>query len=406
MIFEPKIPIALMFFLTEKARYKIAYGGRGGGKSWSVAESLLIKAFEKKRLIVCARETQESIGESVHSLLKNTIFKHGLEKYFEITKTEIRCYNGSRFIFKGLKHNPTGIKSLEGADICWIEEAENISLESWTSLDPTIRAKDSEIWITFNPREIDNTIYQMFVVNNMPDSIVRKITYKDNPWFHETALVPQMEYAKKYNPTMYDYVWLGNPLIATEAQIFKDKFSVEEFDTPDTPHLMKALYQQRFFYGADWGFAKDPTCLIRCFIREQFLYIDYEAYGVGIELQDISAKIFDKVPDSKKWPIKADSARPETITLMKRFGYNIDGALKWAKSVEEGIEYLRSFKKIIIHPRCKHTIDEFRLYSYKVDKNTDQILPIVVDAHNHLIDSLRYSIDGYIKHKTSIFDVL
>lgn len=154
----------------------------------------------------------------------------------------------------------------------------------------------------------------------------------------------------------------------------------------------------RLFFGADFGFANDPNTLVRCFILDGRLYIDYEAYAVGVELDEMP-QLYESVPGSHEWPIKADSARPETISyLANRVNppFRISAATKWQGSVEDGIAYLKSFEKIVIHPRCKHAADEFRLYSYKVDKTTDEVLPIILDKSNHIIDGLRYALDGYI----------
>lgn len=136
--------------------------------------------------------------------------------------------------------------------------------------------------------------------------------------------------------------------------------------------------------------------LVRCFILNDCLYVDQEAYGVGVEL-DETPQLFESIKTSRSFPIKADCARPETISFMRRRGFNISPAKKWQGSVEDGLAVLKSFRKIVIHPRCKHAADEFRLYSYKIDKNNGDILPIIEDKNNHIIDALRYSLDGYIK---------
>jgi phage terminase large subunit len=394
-----KLPKQLMFLLDEKARYKVAYGGRGGAKSHSFARALILKSLEGKKRILCTRDFQNSMADSVHKLLDDLISEYSLDAYFTVTKTNIVSCTGSEFIFKGLERSIKEIKSLEAIDICWVEEAAKTSAKSWDILLPTIRKEGSEIWISFNPDENRDFTYQEFVVNERPDSIVRKINYYDNPWLPE-PIKDQATYDRTHNMDRYDHVWLGNPKKRNDAQIFKDKWEVKEFDTPD----LHEMQNERFYYGADWGFAVDPTVLVRCFVQDNCLYIDYEAYGVGVEMNQLS-QLFVSIPESRKWPIIADSARPETISYLGQEydqgtdekGFNIVGAEKWKGSVEDGIEYLRSFKKIYIHPRCKHAIEEFQYYSYKVDKVTGEILPVVVDAHNHIVDALRYSLSGYIK---------
>jgi phage terminase large subunit len=195
-----------------------------------------------------------------------------------------------------------------------------------------------------------------------------------------------MEWLKSRDYQSYLHVWEGEVRKHSNALIFGGYFKVEDFETPR---------DARFYYGADWGFATDPTTLIRCFIKGKTLYIDSEAWAIGCEIDNTPA-LFEKVEGSRKWPIKADNARPETISYMRRQGFNISGAKKWQGSVEDGIEYLKTYD-IVIHPRCKHTIDEFNHYSYKVDKQTGDVLPVIVDANNHLCDSLRYALDGLIK---------
>lgn len=393
-----QLPKKLQFLLKEKARFKVVYGGRGSAKSSSMARALIIKALQEKNRILCTRELQNSISDSVHRLLTDIIYSNELDSFFEITKTSIKSTNGSEFIFKGVKNNINEIKSLEGIDICWVEEAQKISEISWDILIPTIRKSGSEIWICFNPDEKDDPTYQRFIINPPANTIVVKINYDDNKWFSDTELVAEMEYDRQFRPEIYENKWLGNIKKVSEALIFKNKFEVREFETPK----LDDVFENRFYFGIDFGFSNDPTAFIRCFIRDGFLYIDQEAGGIGVEMQQIKPFILDKIPESKKWIIYGDCSRPETIAFIKREGYNIQSCNKWNGSLDDGIEYLKSFKKIIIHPRCKNTIEEFNFYSYKVDKISGAILPVVVDKYNHYCDALRYSLDGYIKKKGKI----
>lgn len=391
-----ELPEKAYFLLTEKSRYKVLYGGRGSAKSWSIARALLILALKNKIRVLCTRELQTSIRDSVHKLLKDQILDLGLDQYYYITKELIRSNNGSEFLFKGMKNNVQEIKSLEGIDICWVEEAARMSLESWEILTPTIRKQNSEIWASFNPESIDDITYKKFILQKPDNAIIKKINYYDNPWF-DNPLDEEMEYDKKYNAELYDHKWLGNPKVLNDAQIFNKKYEVVEFETPN----INEIKENRFFFGADWGFAQDPTVLIRCFIQDRVLYIDYEAYQIKVETNSIP-ELFDKVPDSKNGLIYGDSARPEIISYLRSKGYNINAAAKGEGSVKAGIDYIRDFEKVIIHPRCKHTIDEFKFYSYKVDRVTGEILPKVIDKYNHCIDSLRYSLNQYIKRKGEI----
>lgn len=670
------------------ARYKVYYGGRGGGKSWAFATALLIQGMQKPLRVLCAREYQNSIADSVHKLLCDVIERCGWDSWYTITKDRITGRNGTEFIFAGLHHNVQEIKSKEGIDRCWVEEAHNVSAESWAVLLPTIRKDSSEIWISFNPQRVDDPTYD-FVLHPRPDSIVEQVNYDRNPFF-PAALEAERRYMLEVDPEGYKHVWEGECITMTDALVFKDKFEIRAFETPR---------DARFYFGADWGFAClvgdtviitetgnkqlkdvkpgdkvltrdgykavihaqsrgvksiygvdcgyntriiatedhkiltadgwrqvkdlrrtetlcitrsnltarfikgiltvstriistgnsaenantiafteqsgnfttakfqkavtsiistatrlitalricsasqkanikkfitrinsavyqkksggeaviqkktgqseerkhlqphkngaefaqsagslsrlrtfiknsvlrsaesartpvtakrntlangavkflqrlltviekpvqknvrinlqslgeaevfditvengeyfangvlvhncDPSVLVRCFILGDTLYIDHEAYGVQVDIDDLARKpgepgrsMFDEVPESRRWPIYADSARPETISYVAQRGFNIAPAEKWAGSIEDGIAFLRSFRRIVIHERCKHAAHEFASYSYKIDPRTEEVLPKICDKDNHLIDSVRYSLVKLIR---------
>jgi phage terminase large subunit len=370
-------------------RYKSFYGGRGSSKSWSYARALLAIAATKKIRVLCTREFQSSIAESVHKLLSTQIEKLGLSKYYNVQKNSITSSCGSEFIFKGLRFNVQEIKSLEDISIAWVEEAQATSEESWQVLIPTIRSEGSEIWLSWNTGEAKDPTYQRFVVNPPPDCISKKVGWQDNPYFPE-VLEKERLYCKRVDYENYLNIWEGEPLKISNANIFKGKYVEAEFEAPEGT---------RHFFGCDWGFSNDPTTLIRCYIEGKKLFIEYCAYGVGVELDELP-QLFDSVPNSKEWPIKADNSRPETISYVKKkHGYKIEAAKKWPGSVEDGIAYLKKFEEIVVHSRCKHVLEEFKLYSYKTDSKTGEILPIIVDKHNHCIDAIRYSLDGLITNK-------
>jgi phage terminase large subunit len=379
------------------ARYKVYYGGRGAAKSRSIARVLVQDAYTAPGIILCTREYQNSIADSVHRLLVNEIEKQNLYRYFRITDKSIRSWTtGAEFIFKGLHHNAEDIKSTEGIKKCWIEEGQRVTKDSWKTLIPTVREDGSEIICSFNPEQEEDATPQMFIYPKvpLPRAIIRKVNWSDNPWFPK-ELDEERRYMLANDPDAYDHVWEGNFRKITEATIFRGKYEVRAFETPQGV---------RFFYGADWGFSNDPTALIRCFVQGNTLYIDYESFGYGVDFPELP-QLFERVPGVREWPIKADCARPETISYMQRMGFNISAAEKWAGSVEDGIAHLRGFDKIVIHERCTHMATEARLYSYKVDKRQlddkgqPAVLPIIVDAHNHGWDATRYGLDGYIKKR-------
>jgi len=369
--------------LWEPSRYKVMRGGRGSAKSRTAASALLIQAVQGVHRVLCAREIQKSIKDSVKRLLDDEIERLGLSEFFESTENEIRGRNGSLFIFAGLRNNTASIKSIEGVTRCWVEEAQTISQSSLDDLIPTIRAPGSEIWFTYNPRHATDPIDVMFKADELPpNTILLHVNWQDNPWFPE-VLRDEMEYDRRRDLDKYLHIWEGQYQTSSEARVFKN-WTVEEFDVPKD-----ALIRQ----GADWGFSVDPTVLVQCYIEGRKLYVPHEAYRVGCEIVDTPA-LFLTVPDAEKWPITADSARPETISHMQKNGFpKIMPAIKGAKSLEEGVEFLKSFD-IVVHPRCKHLIDELTLYSYKTDPLTGLLMPVLEDKDNHVIDALRYACEG------------
>lgn len=343
---------------------------------------------------VCLREVQNSIKDSVKQLVEDKINKLGVAPLFKITEQEIIGPHDSLMIFRGMRTFQTGggtaggIKSLEGFNRAFFEEAQTASQRSLDLLTPTIRKPGSQIMFGWNPLKPTDPIERFFADNaDDPDFVHVKVNYSDNPWFPD-ELRRDMERDKIRDPEKYQHIWLGGYLRNSEARVFKN-WRQEAFETPD---------DARFYFGADWGFSIDPTVLTRCFIKDRTLFVDREAYQVGCEI-DRTPALFDAIdPDrpqmARKWPIRADSARPETISYMRRHGYDkIVPATKGPNSVMDGIEFLKSYD-IVVHPRCKQTIDELTLYSFKTDPQTGEVLPMLLeDKKNHVIDALRYAVE-------------
>ena len=361
-------------------RRNYIYGGRGSGKSHDVAEYCLFRAYQAKIKVLCTRELQNSIADSVYSLLKNKITDMHLDFFFTVYKDRIVGNNGSEFIFKGIHNNVSEIKSMENISIAWLEESQSLSRESIDVIVPTIRAPGSILIFTFNPYKDNDPIY-VEMKNATEDDLVIKANYSDNPWFPEELRL-EMERDKKNDYQKYLWVWEGECLGLSDAQIFRGKYVIENFETPKNAD---------FHFGADWGFANDPTTIVRSFIVGNDLYIDMCAGKVGCDLED-TPSLFNEVQGSSIYPIYADSARPETISFMRSKHYNVIAAEKWNGSVEDGIQYLRSFSCIHIHERCKAVAEEFDLYQYKVDRQTGEVLRIPIDKFNHYIDAIRYSL--------------
>lgn len=370
--------------LLEPARYKGAHGGRGSGKSHNFGDLWLEENVTDKYDFVCLRETLKSLEFSVKKLLEEKIAAFNAGAYFDVQDRRILSKHGGVTIFEGMQnHTADSIKSLEGFDRAWFTEAQRASDKSLTLLRPTIRKPGSQLWFDWNPENETDPIDQLLRGENPPkDAIVVQANYLDNPFLPD-VLREEMEFDKTRDPDKYAWVWLGQYKQNSESRVFKN-WTVEEFEIDPS-----AVIRQ----GADWGFAVDPTVLVQCYIIGRKLYVPHEAYRVGCEITDTPA-LFMTVPDSESWPITADSARPETISHMQKNGFpKIMPAVKGPKSLEEGVEFLKSFD-IVVHPRCKHTIDELTLYSYKIDPLTNLIMPVLDDKDNHVIDALRYACEG------------
>lgn len=397
----------LSFFLTEQARYKVAYGGRGSGKSWDIARSLLVRvaSSSEPQRILCCREIQQSIRDSVHKLLRDQIDLLGFGGFI-VQNDRILHTNGSEFLFKGLSGNVAQIKSMEGIDVCWIEEAETITAQSWELLDPTIRKEGSEIWISFNPRYKDDVIYDKFITNTPDNAIVKLLNFADNPHFPQ-VLRAQMEQMRRNDPDLYRHIWLGEIKQNTSELVLAYKWACETFEAPKDAHR---------YFGADWGFSNDPNTLITCYIAphkdfgDYCLWIDYELCDrpYNDSKRQTSTDI-TQLPDFwRRMPVLdsaavvlCDNARPETIAFMRRNGFNAKPCAKGKGSIEEGITAIRGFDKVIIHPRCINTAYEFGNYKFAVDKYSGQPTNKIVDENNHLIDALRYALEPVMRRKVS-----
>jgi len=430
IIIDDPIPDKLLFFTQRKKRYKVVKGGRGSAKSETIGRSLIDLTSKNPLKILCTREYQNSIKDSVHSLLKRLIKRQKLDSpilrnHFVVLETKIFNANGSEFVFSGLQ-NIESLKSIDQIDLCWITEASSVNLNSFKKLTPSIRKEASEIWIDFNPDSEEDPVYARFCQyldsegerQNLPNSyesknvILETINWDENPNFPDVLEIERQECLRTM-PDEYDHIWGGELNVKSEALIFKGKYEVKEFDYPDINYVDYT----RYFQGADFGFANDPNTLIRSFIktegRKRNLYICNEAYGHKIDTNNLS-KLYAEIPDVRKWETKGDSARPETISYLGQpydkerdeKGFLMTSCTKWPGSVEDGIFYLKSFDKIFIHPRCPETAKEFRLYAYKVDKKTGELAKaagkyVILDKNNHCIDAVRYGLDDFIKNSVN-----
>lgn len=370
--------------LWKSFRHLAWHGGRGAAKSRTVATGLVIQSVERHERVLCGREVQRSIKDSVKRLLDDEIERLGLSGAFVSTEAEIRGPNDSLFLFSGIKGNANGIKSIEGITTFWGEEAQAFSQASIDTVIPTIRAPNSRLIWTWNPDLETDPIDVMFrgEVGPPPASIVREVNYANNKWFPK-VLRTEMEWDRSRDIDKYNHIWLGTYRRNSESRVFKN-WRVEAFDSPSNVE---------YRLGADFGFSIDPSAALRCWIDGTEIHVDYEAYGLNVEIVNLP-NLFMTIPDAEKWWMTADSSRPETISHLRNNGFpRIQSALKGARSLEEGVEFLKSYN-LVVHPRCQHLIDELTLYSYKLDSLTGQVTSVLEDRDNHLIDAMRYAVEG------------
>lgn len=377
--------------LLAAARYKGAKGGRSGGKSHFWAERMVEHSAANPHFSgVCIREVQRSLRYSAKRLIDSKIRNLGLSHLFDSRDNEIRRRGGSGvIIFQGMQdHTADSIKSLEGFDAAWYEEAQRMSQRSADLLLPTIRGPGSELWFSWNPDQADDPVEKLLVAKPPADSAVVSVNFTDNP-FRDPVVDAEAAEALRRDPDNYAHIWEGAYNTKSDDQVLAGKWEVDHF-TPgaawDGP-----------YYGGDWGFAADPSTLIECYVYDDTLYIYREAYRKGVETDQLPA-FYDQLPGAVSHVVRADNARPENISYMNRHGYpKVQAVKKWPGSIEDGISRLRSFRRIVIHTDCLHTIAEARLWKYKRDRLTGDILPVLIDANNHCWDAVRYAVEPLIK---------
>ena len=360
----------------ERARYVGIFGGRGSGKSHFFCELIIERCLAEKTSVVCVREIQKSLNSSVKKLLENKIESLGVGKLWEVQEAVLKCRtNGSEIRFTGMQSTTAdSFKSYEGVDICFSEESQSLSQRSLDIMRPTIRKPGSQLFFAWNPESEKDPIDRFLRgTTPPPNSVVLRVNYDSNPYFPD-VLREEMIYDRARDSDKYAHIWLGEYKMNSEARVFKN-WIIEDFERP------KGTI---FRLGCDFGFARDPTVLVRGSVEGNRLYIDYEAYGLSCEIVD-HPDLFRNIPESDEWFITADSARPETISYLKNHGYpKIVPAKKGSGSIKDGIEFLKSFD-IVVHSRCVEVIKELTMYSYKTDPLTGTILPVFEDKHNHCI---------------------
>ena len=397
--------------LFQPKRYKVFYGGRGGVKSWSFAQALEVLGAQDRKRILCTREYQGSIQDSVHKLLSDTIDRVELGGFYEVQKSTIKGRNKTEFLFAGLKNNPTQIKSTEGIDICWVEEAESISDRSWDILIPTIRKAGSEIWISFNPDDAEDPTYQRFVAPYLDEIekngfyedeniYVSYVGYWDNPWLPD-ELKQELEWCKKHDPKKYDHIWLGKPDAQNEGAYYADLMKKAKDDgricsipvSPDVP------------IDTFWDLGRNDTTAIWFMQRvgKEYRFIDhYETNGEGLDHYARVLKEKDYLYGKHYLP--HDVEVTELTTNMSRrqklesLGVKPLVTVPRVKDVNEGIEMTRSkipmcwFDK----ERCKEGIRALLKYKKEWDDKRQAFRSYPLhDWSSNSADAFRQFAQGY-----------
>lgn len=388
---EKLVPV----FVPERGavQYRGARGGRGSGKSFNFAKMAAIWGYSEPLRVLATREYQGSIRESFYAELKSAIMSEPfLSNSYIIGSDFIRGRNGTEFIFMGLRRSINSVRSLAQIDLTIVEEAEDVPENSWLMLEATVfRRPKSELWAIWNPKIKGSPVDERFVKNPPENGIFVEMNYWDNPFFPPNLEKLRAREEQRLDPDTYAHVWEGQYLTNSVAQVYNGKWQVSEF-TPD-PELWDGPYQ-----GGDFGFSQDPLAAVRCWIHDEVLFVEYEAGEVNLDLDDSPSFLEAHIPGWCDYVSRWDNSRPESISHFTKHGMpRAEPADKWPGSVEDGIQFIRSFKRIVIHPRCVNTRREMQLYSYKVDRFTGDILPVVVDAHNHYMDAIRYALAPIIR---------
>lgn len=393
VIAKVQFPVKLAC-LFEKSRYKVLFGGRGGAKSWGVARALLILGAKSELRILCAREFQTSIKDSVHKLLSDQIDALGLNGFYEITQTNIRGKNGTEFAFAGLKNNVTNIKSFEGVDICWIEEAQSVSKRSWDVLIPTIRKQDSQIWITFNPELESDETYQRFVLKPPNDCVVQKINWSDNPWFPETLDLERISLQHR-DQESYNTVWEGICRQTVNGAIFAKEMQLAELQGRITKVNYDPMKPVHVVFDLGWSDATAMWFVQFIGMETRIIrYIEDSQQTMSHYLSKLQTfgYVYDTLwlpHDAENKTLAAAGRSIEEIVRNAGFKTRIIGKVP----IVDSINAARSIFANCWFDRenCHDGLNCLRHYKYEVDPDTKQFSKTPLhDSYSHGADAFRY----------------
>jgi len=374
-----EIPVEYKRLFDNDWREAAIYGGRFSLKSHTVARYLLIMARMAKKRIACFREFQNSIAESSHQLLADLIKEYELHEFVVTNNSIVNRLNGSDFIFKGLHHNEQSVKSVEGIDIAWVEEAQTVSKTSLEILTPTVRSAGSKIIYTYNRLLEDDPVHQRLVIEGRPNTLVINVNYDvalKYGWMPEAVRL-EMEDDKEKRPTLYKTKWLGLPS-SQESKIYKDWQIIEK--VPFEAELWR--------YGLDFGYSNDPTAIVAIYKYNGGYIVDEVAYRIGMSNREIAETLKALSPAL----VIADSSEPKSIDEIKLYGVNVIGATKGPGSITQGIQHVQS-QKISVTQRSVNAIKEYRNYLWITDKD-GRSLNEPSDIMNHAMDALRYGMQN------------
>lgn len=390
---RPQFPAKLRPLFLPK-RYKVMHGGRGGGKSWAVARALLVQAMDRPLRILCAREIQKSMRDSVHRLLKDQIVALGMEDFFEVLDTEIRGENGSLIVFTGLQsHTVDSIKSYEGVDIVWVEEAHGVSKKSWETLTPTIRKEGSEIWMTLNPDMDTDATYVQFIATPSDDTWVCEVNWRDNPWFPAVLEAERQKAERTLPKEDYEHIWEGKVRRVAAGAIYRHEIDALYAEG----RLAPVPYDPSLPVHTVWDLGWNDAMTI---ILVQRGPMDVRVIGY---LEDSNRTLDWYVAQLEKNPYRwgTDFIPHDGHTRNFQTGKSTEEMLRAMgrkprvlaqTSVEEGIKAVR-----LVFPRCyfdKHKtarlVECLKRYRRRLHERTNEPMEPLHDEYSHGADAFRY----------------
>lgn len=375
------IPVEYKRLFDTDWREAAVYGGRYSLKSHTVAKVLLLRARANQLRIACFREFQNSIAESSHQLLVDRIREYGWNDYTVTDNSIINTVTGSDFLFKGLHHNEQSIKSIEGIDIAWVEEAQTITTNSLEVLTPTVRKSGSQIIYTYNRLTDEDPIHTRLVVEGRPNTLILNYNYDialKYGWMPD-VIKQEMEDDRERRPGLYKHKWLGEPN-NVEGRIYKDWQIID-----DIPH--EARLERR---GLDFGYSNDPAALVDIYYLNGGFIFDEQLYQLGMSNRRIAEFIKNIAQPSLL--IMADSAEPKSIDELMLYGVSVLPANKGQGSVNQGIQYIQD-QQISVTRRSVNLIREYQNYRWRVDREGRQ-LDVPEGGLDHLLDGARYAMES------------